>query len=198
MGVDIVRGIIKNTTATQALIDSFKELQKVTPLNGTLFLGYPLNAINESVVSVDALLICETKGLVAFIFSEPNLNDEESQDLLYYQLQSTLTKYESLRKKRRLAIDPLVISFYPTKDIPTTNDEYIYCNSETLQKTLNNLPDFDVELYSALCEALQKISSMKPKKKRQGIKNSDSYGGIIKKIEAEIANLDEWQKKSCI
>lgn len=41
-----------------------------------------------------------------------------------------------------------------------------------------------------------KISSMKPKKKRGGVQRENSYGGIIKKIEAEIANLDEWQKKA--
>ena len=36
----------------------------------------------------------------------------------------------------------------------------------------------------------------KAKKKKGKWKKEGSYGDIIKKIEKEIANLDEWQKKA--
>ena len=47
-------------------------------------------------------------------------------------------------------------------------------------------------------ESLQKIASIKPRKKRENVKNSGSKGDIIKKIEKEIANLDQWQKKAAL
>lgn len=53
----------------------------------------------------------------------------------------------------------------------------------------------DKKYYPVLCESLQKISSMKPKKKRRNVVKTDSRGNKIKIIEQEIANLDEWQKK---
>lgn len=196
MGIDIVRGVIKNTTATEILIQSIEKSEKSLHLNGTLYLGYPLNATTDSVVSVDALLVCKEKGLVAFVFNENGSNDEDAQDLLYFQFQNALTKYESLRKGRDLAVKPKIISFYPVQAIPDSNEIYTYCNSNTLENVLRMIPDFDVTLYTVLCESLQKISSMKPKKKRTAVSKQDSYGGIIKKIEAEIANLDEWQKKA--
>ena len=37
---------------------------------------------------------------------------------------------------------------------------------------------------------------MKPKKKRKNVTKTNSKGAIIKQIEKEIANLDEWQKKA--
>ena len=196
MGIDIVRGVIKNTTATEMLINSLENAQSKLPINGTLYLGYPLNATTDSVVSVDALLVCKEKGLLAFIFNEPGSSDKEAQDRLYFQFQNALTKYETLRKGRELAVRPQIISFFPIQEIPDSNEIYTYCNTDTIEDVLKKVPDFDDTLYTVLCESLQKISSMKPKKKRFAIKKQDSYGGIIKKIEAEIANLDEWQRKA--
>lgn len=196
MGVDIIRGAIKNAEATEQLISAFNAVSANMHLEGTLYLGYPLSATSESVISVDALLLCREKGLVAFVFGRQGQNEEEAQDVLYYQLNNTLSKYEGLRRKRQVAVSPVVITFFPEGSVPAAPDDYIYCDCAGLQESLEDLPEFDQARYTALCEALQKISSMKPKKKRLGIIGESSYGGIIKKIEAEIANLDEWQKKA--
>ncbi len=196
MGFDIVRGIIKNTAATQILIDTINTINEDKPIEGTLFLGYPLNAMNESNVTIDALLITKSKGLVVFCFSNPNTDAKDEQDLLYYQLKNTLTKYEALRKKRDLAFAPVVMTFYPTEELPDEEEGYIFCNSRTLKDVLDKIPLFNEKMYVVLCESLHKISSMKPRKKRTGVIRDDSFGGIIKAIELEIANLDEWQKKA--
>jgi superfamily I DNA and RNA helicase len=58
--------------------------------------------------------------------------------------------------------------------------------------------DFDNDIYIRLTEALQKISNIKPRKKRDNIIDNLSYGGKIKRIEKEIANLDQWQKKAAL
>lgn len=196
MSFDIVRGIIRNAAGTQTLIDTLKIINEQSSIDGTLFLGYPLNATKESTITVDALLISKNKGLVAFIFSNPQTDPREEQDLLYYQLKNTLTNYEALRKKRDLAFSPTVITFYPTEELPQHDEDYIFCNAKNLKEELDKLLPLEETIYVSLCESLQKISSMKPRKKRTGLLKENSLGSIIKKIELEIANLDEWQKKA--
>lgn len=196
MSIDIVRGIVRNQEGISELIDIIKEIDKENSIDGTLFLGYPLNANSESSISVDALLVSREYGLVAFIINHLMKDPKDEQDILYFQIKNTLTKYEALRKKRDLAFSPTVITFFPEGNLPPHNSMYIFCNQTNLKDELSKLEHFDEMVYSSLCESLQKISSMKPRKKRLLIKKDNSLGSIIKKIELEIANLDEWQKKA--
>ena len=191
--IDIVRGIVNNARASQEVVSVMGKLENYT---GTLYLGYPLSSTNESSVTIDALLVTREKGLIAFIFGKAETDPRDSQDLLYYQITNTLTKYESLRIRRGLAIIPTVITIYPAGEEPESDDQYLFCGADKLESAVLGLPDFDEKYYAALCEALQKISSMKPRKRRLNVTTDRSRGGIIKKIEKEIANLDEWQKKA--
>lgn len=193
MSIDIVRGIINNISAANELVEIINGIEAYT---GTLYLGYPLSSTNESVITVDALLVTKERGLTAFIFANGCENIEDSQDLLYYQINNTLTKYESLRSGRNVVVAPNVITYFAEGTHPESTTEYLYCDSNNLKFTIENLPNFDNKYYSVLCESLQKISSMKPKKKRRNVIKEDSKGNKIKKIESEIANLDEWQKKA--
>ena len=61
---------------------------------------------------------------------------------------------------------------------------------------ISKIESFEVEYYEKLIEALQKISTMKPKKQRRNVLKESSRGAIIKNIEKQIANLDQWQKKA--
>lgn len=193
MAIDIVRGVINNITAATELVNVINSLDEYT---GTLYLGYPLSSTSESVITVDGLLVTKEKGLTAFIFESNSENAADAQDLLYYQINNTLTKYESLRKGRNVVIAPSVISFFSQPIHPSSTDEYLYCDNLDLKQIIDGLSDFDNSYYSVLCESLQKISSMKPKKRRRNVVKDDSKGSVIKKIEKEIANLDEWQKKA--
>lgn len=44
----------------------------------------------------------------------------------------------------------------------------------------------------------KKVTNIRPEKKRNNITRQDSKGWIIREIEKEIANLDEWQKKAAL
>lgn len=193
MAIDIVRGAIKNPEASRELVNAIIGIQ--SGFNGTLFLGYPLMATSESIVTIDALFISKEKGLVAFIFDD-GFDCEEHQNQLYYQITNTLNSYESLRKGRKLAVYPSIISFFSRMDIPSSHDEYKYANSENLKRELEAIDDFEIEYYEKLTEALQKISTLKPRKKRKNVKKETSKGSKIKYIEQQIANLDQWQKKA--
>lgn len=194
MAIDIVRGAIKNQIASNDLIEAIKSIQE--KYEGTLFLAYPLLATADSVVIIDALLVTRENGFVAFIFDNGE-NPQEQQDSLFYQITNTLNNYETLRKGRRLAVDPYVITYCIGDDLPESSNDYIFTSREELSGTLSSLSnEFAVEYYERLIEALQKISTMKPKKQRKNVIKESSRGAIMKTIEKQIANLDQWQKKA--
>ena len=179
MPVDIVRGRISNLVATKELIYII-EKQELDNINETLYLGYPLSANAERTVTVDALLLSERAGLIAFIFS--NLEDTpmliEEQGELYFQLINTLTQYPSLRKGRSLAFEPHVISITPNKLCDDVEDGYLITTFDQLSETISSIPTFDSSYYRVLVESLQKIASIKPRKKRENVKKAGSKGDI--------------------
>lgn len=196
MPLDIVRGAIKNQAATIDLVNSLKSTNYFDLTEGTLFLGYPLAATADSKITIDALLITKDKGMIAFIYRKPNVDFNEEQDLLFYQISNTLMSYETLRAGRKLAFDPVIITYFPDSQVPSSNDIYNYADNKTLIGIIENIPKFNEIYYERLIEALQKISTMKPKKKRLNVIKESSKGSIMKEIEKQTANLDEWQKKA--
>lgn len=201
MNLDIVRGIIKNTHATNIFIDSLRS--SIDPsIDGTLFLGYLLKAADQKVITVDALLVSKNFGVTAFVFSSSNKEEIYDQyDQMYYQLENTLTQYSALRKGRKLAFEPNIITFFPNKEennLPVEKDGevYLFADPSNISKILENFEEMDMKLFERLQEALQKVSTMKPKKDRENVVKEDSLGNKIKIIEKEIANLDQWQKKA--
>ena len=173
MPLDIVRGRISNVMATKELI----------PIIEKLNLGYPLSANAENTVTVDALFISNKIGIVAFIFTKLENLDEiiEEQGELYFQLTNTLTQYPNLRKGRSLAVDPHVISIVPVQMDGELEDGYILSTFDDVPNAIDKIPTFDTKYYKVLVESLQRIASIKPRKKRENVKNSGSKGDIIKK-----------------
>lgn len=199
MSLDIVRGKITNVMAIRELIAILNN-QSEPGCSETLYTGYPLSASAESKVTVDALLVSERYGLVAFIFTALDSinNIIEEQGELFFQLTNTLTQYSGLRKGRSLAFEPHVISIVPNDISVDIEEGYVLSTFKKLQQTLEEIQTFNTDYYRVLVESLQKIASIKPRKKRDNVKKEGSKGDIIKKIEKEIANLDQWQKKAAL
>ena len=200
MSFDIVRGKITKPEQSNQLIAAVKAYMEKNTTDGTLYLGYPLTANADEAITVEALWVTESKGMVAFILGNSQDSIEqlkEQQDSLYYNLDFYLKKYSTLRKGRNLAFEPLVITVLPDKiDYEDENHEYLFCTCGEIASLVDEYATFDKKIYKRLCEVLQKVSEIKPRKKRVNVKKEGSYGDIIKKIEKEIANLDEWQKKA--
>lgn len=198
MSLDIVRGAIKNNPASEKVIECIRKFKN--KFTGTLYMAYPLSVDKEgNIITVDAMLITKEKGIVALVFESAqglqNCIDEQEQ--MYYHITNTLHGYESLRDRRTLAILPNVITVGEREENETVKDNgFIYSTPNHLEKTIQELPDFDSAYYEKLNEALQKISSMKPKKKRVNVRGNKTYGSIMKEIEKQTANLDMWQKKA--
>lgn len=201
MELEIVRGYVTQITPTENLIVTLQKIFASSEDKGTLYVGYPLSANSESKITVDALLVSEKKGVVAFSYPKNSRELDilkEDQDTLYYQMDYNFKKYNSLRKGRGLAFEPRVITWLPASENYDSDIEYLFANESNLKDILSGLDDFDQGIYPVLCEALQKVSNIKPRKKRENVKVETSKGGIIKTIEKEIANLDRWQKKAAL
>ena len=173
MSFDIVRGSISKPQQTRELISGISEYFNNSGDKGTLDLGYPLTANSDSKVTIDALMVSEKRGMVAFVFGNHSSSADElkdDQDALYYHLDFYLKKYGSLRQGRKTVVTPIVITFIvDATESLTSSDEYIFSTPEKIIDTLENLPPFDKRYDKSLCEALQKVTNIRPNKKRSNI-----------------------------
>ena len=196
--LEVVRGAVRDTVATEGLIDALRKLE----VTGTIYAGYPVIASADSAHTIEAMLVSPDYGLVAFTLTSIGENiDEvkELQDQVYYLINSNLGKHENLRKGRDLAVTPNVISFYAAKEgVPRNYKQYKFANEDTLKRTLEGCDGVQPEYFKALCAAIQRVTTIKPVKKRENVKSQTSRGAILKIIEKEIANLDQHQKKAAI
>lgn len=201
MSFDIVRGLISEPKQTNILIDKIAKYFNESNDSGTLYLGYPLTAGADNKVTLDAMLLSEKLGMVVFIFEDTNRSEQQlqdQQDALYYHLDFYLKKYNSLRDGRKTIVTPFIITIVTKKDKYKKSSDYIFSDPDGISKVLKNFPEFKKQHYKELCEALQKVTNIRPKKKRSKINSPKSKGAIIREIEREIANLDEWQKKAAL
>lgn len=202
MPLDVVYGESRDRTAAQALAQALRQV--VT--DGTVYLGYPVLATADERVEVDALLVSSSHGLVAFLLpdSTPGGPDDwkdliRDQDRLYSVLESHLGRHEALRRGRRLAIHPETATVFSVP-VPPSEDvhEGTYIALDQVADWLRELPGIDPDLERALHAALQRVSTIKPSKKRTKVTKESSRGAVLKVIEAGIANLDRWQKQAAI
>jgi len=56
----------------------------------------------------------------------------------------------------------------------------------------------DESIYQALQAALQRVTTLRPAKRRARVSKQDSRGAVLKQIESGMANLDQWQKQAAI
>jgi superfamily I DNA and RNA helicase len=174
--------------------------------SGTIYLGYPVLATADERVEVDALLVSADHGLVALLLADgtPRTDEEwsaviEDQDRLFAVLESHLRRHESLRRGRQLALVPQTATVFPTEpaDVPQVADGF-YAALESVPSWVETLPAIDPEIVGALQAALQRVTTIKPRKRRASVEKPSSRGAILKEIERGIANLDQWQKRAAI
>lgn len=177
-------------------------------LNGTLYIGYPVLASADEKVDVDALLLSEEHGLVAFLLTDglpPPSHDmdtwgrlRDSQDRIYFALESNLSRHEGLRSGRQLGAEIHTVTLFPSPVTAPTGIEGVFCDMTTLPSVVRGFAQVPEQFLKPLNAALQRVTTIKPVKKRESVKKDESRGAILKKLEKEIANLDQWQKRAAI
>jgi superfamily I DNA and RNA helicase len=201
MTLEVVYGESRDRATAKRLA----EILKPQVSQGTIYLGYPVLATADDRVEVDALLVSHSHGLVAFLLAEaiPETPDEwveitAAQDRLYAVLESNLAKHDSLRRGRRLGIEINTATIFADPVRVSESGEGIYLGFEEVAEWIDSLPEVDPGMERALQAALQRVTTIKPAKKRALVQSESSRGAILKKIERGIANLDRWQKAAAI
>jgi superfamily I DNA and RNA helicase len=199
--------VVHGQTDRQFVADQLKDVLLGMDLDGTLYIGYPVLASADETVTVDALLVCHEHGLVVFSFEdEPPRPDDtgawevlrDNQDQLYFVLDTYLGRHPSLRAGRRLGVEVQPITVFPYESHPPGSLSGMYSGVGGLPEALERLPPMADGFYKPLQAALQRVTTIKPSKKRTKVVRDESRGAVLKKIEREIANLDRWQKRAAI
>lgn len=201
MPLDVVYGESRNRGAAQALA---AELRTVVE-EGTVYLAYPVLVTADERVEVDALLVSREHGLVAFLLAKDIPGDGgwgtivAEQDRLYAALEGHLRRYEGLRTGRRLALTPSTATIFPAPvQGKPEGAEGFYGEMQRVPDFVRSLEPITLEVERNLHAALQRVSTIKPAKKRSSVENATSRGAQLKEIERNIANLDRWQKAAAI
>jgi superfamily I DNA and RNA helicase len=203
VALEVVQGQSRN----RVVADRLATVLGQTVDEGVLYLGYPVLATADDRVDIDALLVTREHGLVALLLSDdlpqaPEDWDEviAQQDRLYAVLEGYLSRYEGLRAGRRLAVTPNTATVFA--DTPTSRPdpggEGFYGILSELDGWLRSLDGINENVEHNVHAALQRVTTIKPRKKRVRVAQTDSRGAKIKSIEKGIANLDRWQKQAAI
>ena len=201
--LDIVHGQTQYQSVAKALGDSLSGSE----VSGTLYIGYPLLATADDKITVDAMLVSPDVSVVGFVFGEapPAKDDEpqwedlrERQDRLFVAIETNLRRHESLRDGRKLSVTLHVMTVFPSKPDAPDSDEYIFTDLEGLPEEFRKLQTISEDKFRLLQSAIQRVTTIKPRKRRERTTDPDSRGSILKKIEREIANLDSWQSRAAI
>ena len=202
--LEVTHGRTKN----QLVANEMRKLLLDLGLDGSLYIGYPVLATADESVTVDALLVTLQHGLVALLFDDsssvPQSDEdywqrcEDLQNQLFVAVENNLRRHESLRRGRQLAVDIQTITVVPTGAQAPESLEGEYCDLNGVSELVSKFPPIGGELFKPLQAALQRVSTIKAPKRRNKVSSSDSRGAAIRKIEREIANLDQWQKRAAI
>lgn len=187
--INIVNGGQKNIVAVESLKNRITQI--MNQYTGTAYFGFALSELDNERIIIDALIVTREKGILAINFSSgDDETDREQMDRIYILLRGLLEKNAGLRNRRELAIPISYVTY--CVDHRTEDSEFV--NEDSFLEFYNGIEKFDESYFEALNEALDKIVSAKPRKLRKGIKKENSLGAKIKKIEKQIANMDEWQR----
>lgn len=202
MALEKVYGESRNKVAAGALAEALD----VVIEEGTVYLGYPVLATADERVEVDALLVSEQHGLVAFLIADAAPEDPEEweeaihdQDRLYAVLESNLGRHDALRAGRKLALTPHTATVFATepRERPNTEDGF-YGGLDSVPAWVETLEPIPASVERSLQAALQRVTTIKPRKRRASVQQTDSRGAVLKEIEKGIANLDHYQKRAAI
>jgi superfamily I DNA and RNA helicase len=145
--------------------------------------------------------------LIAFLFRDdpPSLSDDDGwaslkdeQDRLYYAIDANLSRHDTLRDYRRLAVEVEPIVLFPVAPNRSDAVKDRLAGLDNIAQVISDCPPIDKQYLRPLQSALQRVTTIKPHKKRENVTRPSSRGGILKEIEKGIANLDQWQKRAAI
>ena len=198
--LDLTIGEQTNALAAKQLI----ELLKYVDWIGSLYIGYPLLASADETILIDALLTCEEHGVIVFHFCEvENLYENKDlirrkQDELFTAVDVRFRQFRSILDGRKLPFEIQVVSIVPGSENVIQEESLIISGQNNLLDTISKFPAISEDILVKINSSIQRLTTLKPIRKRSSVTRVDSRGAILKSIESGIANLDQWQKKGAI
>ena len=201
MSVDIIRGTSQKPVSSKELVEL---IASQADLSGQLFIGYPIISTSEGRHLIDALLVSSDRGLIIFDLIEgTNIDDYgPRQDDSANKLEARLKTHSELMHRRELRIPIYTVSFAPgmVRLDNYVDDDYPIANRDSL---IEKLVDFKwanqkKDIHEAVLSAIESISTIRKSGTRRTIKQEDSRGAKLKKLEESIATLDHMQSKAVI
>ena len=198
-GLEIVHGKTGNLALEHELADRLRK----ESIEGTMYIGYPIFASGDGHLQFDVLLSSKNSGFAiidtSHFRSQTTFIDSmrERQNRLYNVLTARMRENTKLCKGRNLIAEPLVVSLHENIN-EKFDDGTIITTFDEISQILKSDICISDESYELLNAFIQNTSALRPKKKRQSVKNSNSYGARMKLIEQKIANLDTYQNKAAL
>lgn len=201
MAIEITRGTNRKPVASDELV---KLLQGRDDLSGQLFVGYPIVNTPDGPLTIDALLVSPTQGVISIDLVEgTQLGDfRNRQDNFINMLDSKLKLHRELVSRRKLLIELHAITFAPGIGHPQTkgDSEYPVTNNDTLLDGIKQLnwANSEASVYNSTLSALQGIRAIRKPRSARTLNKEDSRGSRLGKLEDSIATLDNPQSKAVI
>ncbi|MBB2199708.1 MAG: ATP-binding domain-containing protein [Gluconobacter cerinus] len=205
--LDVIFGEFRDHQVVQSFVQSVRDAR----FTGTLYIGYPVLTIDDDRIEFDAVLISRDHGVLIFdLYSfdggVPGIPTQippkvvAKQEQLYAALFNKLNSFRELRRGRSLMVDLVTITVHPLVDTFVREDDALLIGLNRLGeiRLLEPADQLNDEQIRHLNAAVQRISNLKPQKKRDNVVRHNSKGAAIKEIEQQIANLDLWQKRGSI
>ncbi len=195
--VTIIKGTNNKSVVSEELIDFFTKHEKY---EGFLYIGYPIIGTVNGPFSIDAMLVSEDKGLMAFnlITGTDVEGYKDVQDECANKLEAKLRGYNELLNRRHLCVKISVVTYAPSVNSITDFDEdYPLCNDMTMEKWIDSISWDESNYFKELLSVLQSISSIRKGRKRI-IKKENSRGAKVQLLEEAISNLDNRQSEAVI
>ncbi|MEG3911503.1 ATP-binding domain-containing protein [Microcoleus sp. w2-18bC1] len=200
--VNVIRGDVDKPESSRRLAEFF---EKRSDIDGSLYLGYPIIGTSQGGYQIDALLVSREQGVVIFHIvegSEISQNIEEKQDESINKIQSKLLQHKSLTNKRKLMVELGVVTYAPAcpHKPERLDDEYpVIISDSELTKYLEKLEwPSSSEYFEELNSVIQAMTSIRKRNQRTYVKQKDSRGAKLYKLEESIANLDRNQSAAVI
>ena len=199
--VNIIRGEINKPASSKLLSDYFEHKEDIT---GTLYLGYPIVGASQGGYQIDALLVSKEHGAIIFNLveqTEVDLDIEDSQDDIFNKFRSKLLQYKSLTKKRKLTVEIGVATLapaWPSHLARVDNDYPILLDINHLDQLLSAQFWLENSYFESLISVVQSVTSIRKRTQRSYVKEDNSRGARLRRIEESIANLDRQQSAAVI
>ena len=202
MSIDIIRGTSDKPATSRILTDLISDSEH-KDLSGTLFIGYPIVRTPEGLQHIDALMVSPDRGVIVLDLVEgTDAHDYQSRQDNYANLiESRLKVHRNLMEGRKLRIPVHALTFAPAIERNNTSEDgYPLTNRDNAIRAILQLEwrTADMQVYQGTLSALQNVASIRKSRTKREIKNENSRGARLKKIEDSLATLDSTQNRAAI